>query len=162
MTGAMYTDHGVSTQGAVNGNHYGSDNFFSFIKTKIYTCCNVWLRLPKILASLLFLKAFTWLGFSFDILQTCQPFVKALAIYSKAIYISPLSLYFIFITNNLPLWLHEIIRNIFNYCMQPLITMLHSESGDGWCWEKRQRGGVNAELVMYYKCQVTEKLYIFT
>lgn len=58
-----------------------------------------------------------------------------------------------------------IIRSVFNYCIQPLIIIPSFVLNLGEDVEKRGRvsgGRVNAQLVLYYKCQVTEKVYIFT
>lgn len=111
-----------------------------------------------------FFNVLVWFGFwwacSVDLLILCRGID-----HSKAIYKSALFLYLIFITNNVPLWLHEIIRSVFNYhCVQPLITTPSSilnleddvEKGGGVSGKR-----ANAQLVMYCKCQVTAEVYIF-
>lgn len=87
--------------------------------------------------------------------------------HSQAIQKSALFLCLIFITNNVPLCLCEIIRNIFNcYCRQPLIIILSfimnffffflRGAGEG-CGGKRGVSGqrANGQLAIPYKCQVT-------
>lgn len=85
--------------------------------------------------------------------------------HSKATYKSALFLYLIFFTDNVSLWLHGIIRSVFNYCIQPLIIIPSFILSLGEDVQKRggvNGGRVNAQLVLYHKCQVTEKVYIFT
>ena len=78
----------------------------------------------------------------------------------KATYKSALFLDLIFVTNNVSLWLHGIIRSVFNYCTQPLIIIPSFILNLGE--EVEKRSGENKGADSCYKCQVTEKACIFT
>ena len=81
----------------------------------------------------------------------------------KATYKSALFLDLIFVTNNVSLWLHGIIRSVFNYCTQPLIIIPSFILNLGEEVEKRggvSGGRVKVQLVLLQMSGYRESMYI--